>query len=252
MNKICTFFLILLSSVFSQAQDAGTTKGKIAYGVKAGGQVTANYGPGTNYYAIKPFMGFHVGVFGNYGLSDKLSIQPEMLLTGRGIRAQYATDSREQFGYVGVPYGYSTSFLGSEAPMQRAMTTQTDVYYLDLPVTAQYEVMPGIKAHAGIMYSAYLFKTKLSNTYISGEQDNLKQPDQNYLRTLSERGDFERFEKHQFGILFGGSYQFDFGLQAGARYNVGLTRINKPVRGGHDLRYSMFQIFAAYDLSRIF
>lgn len=249
MNKICTLFLIFVASAFAHAQDPDS---KITYGIKGGGQVTANYGPGTDYYAVKPFLGFHAGIYANYRMSDKLSIQPEMLLTGRGLRAQYATSSQQQFGYIGVPYGYSTPFLSSEVPMQRAMTTKIDVYYLDLPIAAHYEVMPGIKAHAGLMYSAYLFRNKLSNTYTTGEQDNIKEPDQDYLRSLSDRGDFERFEKHQLGIIVGGSYQFDFGLQAGARYNVGLTRINKPVRAAHDLRYSMFQLFVAYDLSRIF
>ncbi|MBC7922909.1 MAG: PorT family protein [Ferruginibacter sp.] len=247
MKKL--YVLILLAGAYSSTQ--AQENGPLTYGIKVGGHVTTNYGPGDKYYISKPFVGTHAGLYAQYALAEKLSVQVEALVATRGINARYYSTSSQQFPYPGVGYS-SPVFLGaSRGTAQRSVHTRIDAFYLDIPVAVHYEVLDNVRVHAGVMYSAYLGRREyVRNTY--GQDDNFRVPANNQLRTMAARGPFDRFEKHQFGGLVGATYHFPFGLQAGGRYNLGLTRINRPVAGGRDLRYAMGQIFVAYDLSRFF
>ncbi|MES2730397.1 MAG: porin family protein [Bacteroidota bacterium] len=246
MKKLSVLILLACSYLSAQAQE----KSSLTYGVKVGGHVTTNYGPGDKHYISKPFMGVHAGLYANYALQEKLSVQVEALVASRGINARYYSTSSQQFPYLGVGYSSPNYLNAYQGTAQKSIHTSIDAFYLDIPVSVHYKVLDNVSVHAGVMYSAYLGRREyVRNTY--GKDDNLQNPENNQVQTLQARGPFDHFQKHQFGVLVGATYHFSFGLQVGGRYNLGLTRINRPVAAGQDLNYAMAQLFVAYDLSHL-
>jgi hypothetical protein len=226
------FLLLVLTISKSYAQD------NIYYGVKAGGNVTYLWGQGTKETTVKPIAGFHVGGFLNYRLNEKLSVQPELLFATRGIHVQNYTEDYSNDFYVNnqtLPTaGYST-----DGPY--SYRTKVNIFYLDLPVAITYQVIEKLRISAGPMISMNIWDS-YPKTYTNEN-----------IRIQSDKS-YSKIKPFEFSAFIGASYDLNLmekEIAAGARYSLGLTRINEAVRGNDDLKSSQLQIFLAYKISNL-
>lgn len=181
-------FLLVLFFTFSivNAQD-------ITYGAKAG----LNYGKTKssesdyNEY-IDPVFGPHFGAFADIGVSEKFSVQPELLYSPVGFKITNNSD------YMGYNY-------------------KGKLHYLSIPIMAKYNVKEGFFLEAG-PYFGYLLSAKESEE-ITGNVEEYKGTTDSY----DIKDDFKTFD---FGVGVGACYQLENGLIFDARYMVGLSDIN--------------------------
>ena len=135
-------------------------------------------------------VGFHVGGFVEIKVSDKFSVQPELLFSTQGTKVE---ESGNNFS--------SKSTL--------------NLSYLNIPVMAKYYVAEGFSLEAGpqigfLTAAKADFTTTQSGITVSGDED-VK----------------DSFESIDFGVNFGAGYDFTKNLSAGLRYNLGLANIAK-------------------------
>ncbi len=94
MKKVLITALLLVSVLSLNAQ---------SFGVKAG----MNY---NNWHSsedisgeIDPMLLYQAGVFANFDLSEKISLQPELLYTAKGIKAAGNSDFKYRLDYLDIP-----------------------------------------------------------------------------------------------------------------------------------------------------
>ena len=119
MNKLLTFtFLTLgLVSVSVKAQT-------LHYGIKAGYNAAKFGGDVKN---VKTLNAFHVGLLAEIELTDKFSIQPEVLYSAQGTK--YKSSRKSQIDYVNVPIlakYYLIDGLSIEAGPQIGFLTKSE------------------------------------------------------------------------------------------------------------------------------
>ncbi|GAB2552382.1 porin family protein [Rufibacter soli] len=97
MKKLVFFFAALFIPYFAQAQ------GGISLGLKAGANYSSLTGDNTN--NLKHKFGFHGGGFLDFGLSDMVSIRPELLFSVKGYSVETTSDDddNQSFSYIDVP-----------------------------------------------------------------------------------------------------------------------------------------------------
>lgn len=170
----------------AQAQEA-------TFGIKAGVNF-ANLSVDSDDADPQSRTGFHVGGLVEIPVSEKFSVQPELLYSAQGAK------SKETF--VDDFYGNYTA------------ETTLKLDYISLPVMAKYYVANGLALEAGPQFNFLVaakgeYEVKMNGMSQSGEIDMKDQ-----------------VKKIDIGLGFGGSYTFDMGLLIGARYNLGLTDAN--------------------------
>lgn len=157
----------------------------IQFGAKAG----ANFSTftGDNEHADTR-TAFHFGVMAEIEISEKFSVQPELLYSAQG--AEYSDVGFSEFTYDG--------------------TFKND--YLNLPIMGKYYVAEGFSLEAGPQVG-FLLSAKEeweeTNTGDSGE-DDLK----------------DSFKGIDFGLNFGLGYKMENGINFAARYCLGLSDLN--------------------------
>jgi hypothetical protein len=206
-NKLVGIFAIAFILVSS------SLCAQISVGAKAGANFYDTYQVGRKYFVSQPNIGFHIGAFGNYEISEKLHGRVEALFSTRGM---YLTESVN----------------GEKIKYERESS------YIDFPVTASYSIWNSLRVHAGVVPSLFLQEYRS----ITRDDDGFK---------VDEGDQFRSYERWQFGAVAGASYDFAlFGkmFEAGARYSIGLTRTNeliRDVRASRDPKYMMFQAYIA-------
>jgi len=98
MKKITLSIIAVLAFGFTNAQE---TK----FGVKAGLNI-ANLGGDME--DAKSLVGFHVGGFAEFKLSEKFAIQPELLYSAQGAKGEYSEEGEsieltQNLGYLNIP-----------------------------------------------------------------------------------------------------------------------------------------------------
>lgn len=146
--------------------------------------------------------GFHVGVLAEAFLSERFSIQPEILYSTQGAEIKNDNSS-----------------------------LKVDLEYINVPIMAKYYVADGFNIQAGPQFG---FITKAET---KGE-----------LLGVTATGDVkDDTESFDFGVNFGLGYELPAGLFFDARYNLGLSKINKEsVSWIEDGKNSVFQISVGY------
>jgi len=227
---------LFLVPILSQAQDA---EPKIEVGAKLAGSYNSTYETGTHYFRHEPLVGGSIGAYGTYSLDfllPKLKVQVEALLSTRGAKlsqTSLATETSPFYDYSWQGGTPPESFAGANA-----YTVQKQSFYLDIPLGLSYEVYKNITVQAGGMVSIYLddYQSRITNNLTTDfvTPDNLK------------------YEENMFFSVYGGAaYKFDFGLSAGARFNLGLTGAFQNIRNdraGHEVYPYSFQLFASYPI----
>lgn len=147
--------------------------------------------------------GFHIGVLAEMFLSEKFSIQPEIL---------YSTQGAELKGdYTSAKY---------------------NLEYVSVPVMAKYHLVDGLNIQVGPQFSF------LSKAEAKGEIDGFGSG------TVDIKDSTESFD---FGVNFGIGYEFAAGVFVDARYNLGLSKVNKEsLPNIDDGKNSVFQVSLGY------
>lgn len=147
--------------------------------------------------------GFHVGVLAEAFLSEKFSIQPEILYSTQGAELKNDNSS-----------------------------LKLNVDYINVPIMAKYYVADGFNIQAGPQFG---FLTKAET---KGTLDGIGSG------TIDVKDSAESFD---FGVNFGLGYELPAGLFFDARYNLGLSKINKEsVSWAEDGKNSVFQVSVGY------
>jgi hypothetical protein len=199
------FQILLVVSNHSNAQG-------LTYGIKGG----INYSSlNLDYTSLdKSRTGYHIGGFLNVPLSDRFSVQPEVLYSTKGAK---------------VNYDFFDFLKGN---------VSLDLKYLDVPVLGVYRINPMFELQAGPYASVLLGSQVSNNTLIP------------FLNTSFDTGRGV-FSKMDYGFI--GGVGINLGnLGAGVRYNHGLGNVEKLKQiSGLDYtisnaRNSVWQVYLGY------
>lgn len=178
MKKIILAAIAVMTFGLANAQD-------IKFGVKGGVNLSNFTGDVEN---TKSKVGFQVGGFAEFKLSDKFFVQPEVMYSLQGTKYEQSE----------VNYYYKGNI---------AMT------YLNVPVMAKYYVIDKLNIEAGPQIGFLLSaKDKWEDNY-NGEKDSGKDDVKDAFKSVS------------LGLNIGAGYDFTENLSAGIRYNFGLSNI---------------------------
>lgn len=190
----------VMAFAFSNAQE---TK----FGVK-GGVNFANLSGDTEDASLK--VGFHVGGFAEIKVSDKFSVQPELLYSTQGAKFDESVDGVD-------------------------IESKLNLSYLNIPVMAKFYVAEKFSLEAGPQIG-FLLSAKAKG---EGTENGI---------TISAEQDVkDSFESIDFGLNFGAGYDFTENLSAGVRYNLGLSNIAKTEEGDDSkIQNSVFSLSIGY------
>lgn len=157
---------------------------------------------------------FHIGGVAEIFVNQKFSIQPEILFSSQGS------------AYDG-PYLLNNKLVNIES--------KTTLDYINIPVMAKYYIVKGLNVQVGPQFG-FLTNAK----YKIDEATILGHPTPIDDSSVSVKDAYNTFD---FGINFGAGYELPIGVFFDARYNVGLTNVNKY---GSNSNNGVFQLSVGY------
>ncbi len=158
------------------------------FGIKGG----LNFSNITNDSDAKTRTSIHIGAIGEFFINEKFSIQPEIIYSAQGAKVNNFQVYVDNFGAV-----------NADAVMKND--------YINIPVMAKYYFSEGFNFQVGPQIG-FLASSKMKVTALGQSTTvNMK----------------EIITSTDFGLNFGVGYQLPEGLFFDARYNLGLTKINK-------------------------
>lgn len=176
------------------------------FGVKGGINLSNFSGDGIDSYNNPSGRtAFNLGLLAEIPLSDRFSIQPEVLYSGQGYDIADRNDAND------IEY-------------------QLD--YINVPVLAKFYVTDGLSLEAGPQVGF------LVNSEIDYNPSN---PNDNNSISLNE----DQFNTVDLSVALGASYKFNGGFFVSARYNAGLSDIYDDSANNYfakaDAKHSVFQ-----------
>lgn len=203
-----------LSVIFvlnSGAQDINTILKNTSAGVKGGINFADMLTSDKHQVDIR--LAGNLGVFANMPYSDKLSFQPELLISLQGGK-QHTFVETTDYEYI----------------------SDEKHTYLLLPLMAQYRINDKLGIEAGPQLGF-----RLSARYLN------QIIDQGVVIHETEEDLVDQREFFDIGLNLGVRYEIIENLSAGIRYNIGLKPLN-VYRETVTLRHSVFQISVSYTL----
>jgi opacity protein-like surface antigen len=205
MKKIILSAIAIFTIGFANAQ-------KAEFGIK-GGLNSSNFSGDTEGMDLKDKIGFNVGAFVAIKLSDKLTLQPEVLYSTQGPKAVNVTAPVDDMLFTG--------------------DIKFKLSYINVPVMVKYYVADKFNLEAGPQIG-FLTSAKTS-TKLDG-----------YSQTV-DQDIKDSFESIDFGLNFGAGYDFTKNVFAGIRYNLGLANIAKTQPGDNSkVHNSVFSLSVGY------
>ncbi|MGL5274513.1 Outer membrane protein beta-barrel domain-containing protein [Myroides marinus] len=199
MKKIILSALVLCAFSFN----ANAQKPELKLGAKAGLNVSSISGDGDS----SSRTGFNVGVVAEYFVTEKFSIQPEILYSAQGAKYEFTEIINTG---VGIPQRFTVK-----------ETMKLD--YINVPIMAKYYVFDGLNVQAGPQIG-FLASAKDGSVNI---KDEMKSVD--------------------FSLNLGAGYELPMGVFFDARYNIGLTDVAKKVEGEKiKSKNGVFQVSVGY------
>lgn len=160
---------------------------------------------------------FHIGGLVEIPISGKFSIQPELLFSMQGAQEE------ESETYMGQTYSSKTTLK---------------LNYINLPIMAKYYVVDGLALEVGPQFG-FLMSAK-------GEFE-ASGPGIDETGTIDLK---EEVKTLDMGVAFGASYELNLGVFFSARYNIGLSNINKDNDEDFDessnVKNRVFQVSIGY------
>ncbi len=203
-----TKLLFVLIAVLGFTANAQNVK----FGVKAGVNFATLSGDVED---VNSRTTFHFGGVVEISISEKFSVQPELLYSSQGAKSEFT----ETFEGVTV-----------------SANQEIKLDYINVPIMAKYYVSDGFSIEAGPQVS-FLTSAKLDYDFTYDGS------------TESGSEDFKDFTKGiDFGLGFGVGYKMGSGLNFGARYNLGLSNINDdPDDPESNIKNNVFQFSVGYN-----
>lgn len=190
MKKYILAAVAVMAFGFANAQ-------KAQFGIKGGLNVANQNYSGEGAPSPSSRIGFHIGGFAEVKISDRFSIQPELLYSTQGSKFDFTLEME------GVEYDTNNTFKLS---------------YINIPVMFKYYAAEKFSLEAGpqigFLTSAKL-ETKVLGQSVTQDAKQL-------------------FESVDFGLNIGAGYDFTSKFSAGVRYNFGLTNVGKNDDGSND------------------
>ncbi|SIT23062.1 Outer membrane protein beta-barrel domain-containing protein [Chryseobacterium ureilyticum] len=236
MKKLFTG-LAFMGVLFLNAQEKKQSTSPISYGVKGGFNASNlsrtdmdRYNYGSQYEEqnnddrLKP--GFHAGVFVNIPVAQKFSIQPELLFSQLGSKAE----ERYRYASGGSIYKRNVDFT-------------TNLNYLTLPIMVQYNILPQLYVEAGPEFGLLIggkLKGDMSVEERSGSQINT------YRDSFSNKLVMDFYNRFNFGLGVGAGYYFTPKFGVTARFTAGITNVMKNTDSDYKVRNNALQVGVAY------
>ena len=193
MKKMVFTAVAVLVFGLTNAQDAVKATSEVKFGAK-GGINLANI-VGDDAGDANMFVGFNAGFFVEIPVTDKLTIQPEILYSAQGSKSE-------------GPLVIDGSLYDVKATMK--------LNYINIPVMFKYNVVEKFSLEAG-PYVGFLTTAKMKvdvDGYGSATED---------MKDLVKSTDF--------GVALGMNYDFSDVIFANVRYQGGLTQIGDTGEG---------------------
>ncbi|MCT2563795.1 porin family protein [Chryseobacterium herbae] len=208
MKKLILGLAVTASSLAFAQQTPKSSSNPVTFGVK-GGMNVSSLSKDEGLDDQKSKIGFNAGVFANIPVAESFSIQPEVLYSQYGAKADYTV-------------------LGNK------FSSSTKLDYIAVPVMFQYNLIPNLFVEAGPEFG-FLVSAK---NKIKNESNGNSSTSDNY------KDDLKSFN---FGIGLGAGYYFTDNFGITARYVAGLTDVAKDRPNGSDaVKNNTFQVGLAY------
>ena len=214
---------LFILGIFISFSTLGLAQETVSFGLK-GGVNFANFGGRDFFVDQETRTGFHFGGFVNVSITDKFSLQPEILYSQQGstFEFEFQTTTGPSDPGIGIS---SEGFNRYE--------------YITIPALALYEISPGLSLGGGPQLGINI---KAESELTSSVQDILEESVED-LSDITETLDL--------GIAFNAQYDFPFGILVQARYVLGLSNIDSTEiqEGGANedpLQNRIFQLSVGY------
>lgn len=174
----------------------------------------------------KMTVGYIIGAEAEYMFSDKFSAAAGLNYTAQGC-------AWEDYEYW-------------DGPIKVKVKDQSDILgYIKIPMVANYYVYKGLAVKAGIQFG-FMVSSKF---YAQGEA-KIDVFDDGVMRDVDLYGTVDMkdlYSKFDFSIPIGVSYQFKVPITIDARYQIGLTKLNKEtIPGVNNSKNSVFTLTVGY------
>lgn len=205
MNKIILSAIAIFTIGFASAQ-------KAQFGIKGGLNLAVILGD-TDGIDFQSKAGYHVGGFVEIKVSDKISIQPELLFSTQGASVKdFEVELNNTLYSADVNFNLS---------------------YINIPVMLKYYAAEKFNLEIGPQIG-FLTAAKTA-TKVDGFSQTVDQDIK------------DSFESVDFGLNIGAGYDFTKKISAGVRYNVGLSNIAKTESGDDSkIKNSVFSLSLGY------
>jgi opacity protein-like surface antigen len=203
MKKIILTAVAVLVFGFVNAQ-------KAEFGIKGGLNVANQSYSGEVSPSPSSIIGFHIGGFVEVKVSDKFSIQPELLYSTQGSEFDMTVNNN------GIYYDTKNTFK---------------LAYINIPVMFKYYAAEKFSLQAGPQIG-FLTSSKMETEVIG----------QSVTQDVKDL-----FETVDFGLNIGAGYDFTKKVSAGIRYNFGLANVAKIDDGSNDkIKNNVFSVSLGY------
>lgn len=209
MKKIAVVaFAVLFGTVAVQAQE------EVSFGVKGG----VNFAKlqGDNIEDADGRTGFHLGAIVEIPVSEKFSIQPEVMYSQQGLQSEDNNGNSRSENILKLDY-------------------------INVPVLAKYYITEGFSVEAGPQFG---FLTKAESEFESSETiGGVTVESEGTLDIEDEIAGFDM------GAAIGAGYELNSGLFFQARYIIGLSNVDDSDEGGlfeDDLTNSNLQLSVGF------
>ena len=167
-------------------------------------------------------IGFHLGGYVQFGLSEMIGLRPELLFSARGF--QESNTSTSTYDVFGVTY---TDESKSD--------NKSSYNYLEIPVLLVLQPNDNIGLHIGpgfglLMGGKVKSSGSTTTSYTSGGSTTTTTSDFDVEVSGSDVTDGLR--KMELAVVIGGDYETDGGLNFGLRYWRGLNTVNEDTEFG--------------------
>ena len=186
---------VIAMMVISSSMKAQTTEKRFDFGVKFGGNISnIIMSDKLKWVESNHKIGFYLGGFANFKLSEKLKLQPELLYSNQGYNFEYfLKDIRDNY-YV------------------KYRDTQSYIY---LPIVLQYYFFNKMNVEVGMQAGYWISnREKTVKSSLPSEVGQTKTLDLN---------DSDRFD---FGFNLGAGYDLNKNVRINARYSLSVIKIN--------------------------
>ena len=212
MKKIILTLLFIFSIGFTYAQNT-------QFGIKGGLNVASQSfsSPNSSFQPnTSSLIGFHIGGFVEIKISDKFSIQPELLYSAQGGKLSYVDFLRLNIDDPGEYVNYETI---------------NNLSYINIPIMFKYYVTEKFTLELGPQLGVLII-SKMNSSFNGPTYSGQSSSDSKDL-----------YNSIDYGINLGAGYDITKNFSVGIRYNLGVCNIGKY---SYEIKNSVFSIATNY------